>query len=667
MHTDQFIAPEGFLTMQKGDVHHRLRTDTTRGRVLFAVFMKERRARIVVVDHQQLTAALGRDVIPAPEPERLPPWLRSLGSIDDVHMLIDEAAQTEGPQGTPSNAARVVDARLCYIQPALDDLRAILSADDPNVVLNSHARRCDPPQNESRFRAWVYVYVAFGYSRAVLFPSYHSRGRWNRLDPAHTKPQGRPGHSGGRSRFNMTPELVERITDSFIKHARLGQTRDKVYASAMRLEFGCRTQRVSGRTVFMHPEGKPFPTQNQFWYRCELKFGRDGIKKALRGEETYRNRDAPSIGSYAMGVGNVLERVHVDVSYSKAYPKSYVGDGVRPKLAVCRIVDSLTGVCVGIGSGNGPEDGRMYQEAMFCAAIPKRLFGKLIGYEIDDNEWPGNGLPTWVVSDRGPGGSAQVLQRIQELGIARTLTPTRSPQSNSVVESRHPRSAEIAGIPAYETSDLTSIEMFKQEVELAMLANRSSSAIDRASNAQIVRGEVTPLAIYKDMLGRLRTDARPIQVEDAVRMFLPEVQLVLRDGKLHLHNRPFGGPAFQKAMTQVEQRRLEGQTLKGYCLTISTRHAWVDLGSRLVMVDALTRYRDGDEDLYLTLDDLREVGIRAAQAETSRRASRGAEIAMSRERFEERTGASFDAATRRRGAKSPTKPAVKRELAALKK
>lgn len=85
------------------------------------------------------------------------------------------------------------------------------------------------------------------------------------------------------------------------------------------------------------------------------------------------------------------------------------------------------------------------------------------------------------------------------------------------------------------------------------------------------------------------------------------------------------------------------------------------------MVDALTHYRDGDEDLFLTLDDLREVGIQAAQAETSRKASRSAEIAMSHERFEERTGAKFDDATRRRGSKSPTTPAMKRELKVLKK
>ena len=177
----------------------------------------------------------------------------------------------------------------------------------------------------------------------------------------------------------------------------------------------------------------------------------------------------------------------------------------------------------------------------------------------------------------------------------------------------------------------------------------------------------TELAIYTDMLGRLRTDARQVQVEVAVRDFLPKVDFVLRDGFLYLHGRPFGGAAFQRAVSAEEQRRLDGQRLTGYCMTISTRHAWVEFGTRLVMVDALTRFRDGDEDLYLTMDDLREVGIRAAQAETLRRASRSAEIAASQERFEERTGASFDATTRRRGTKTPVTPDVKRELTNLKR
>ena len=251
----QFIAPEGFLTMRKGDVHHWLRTDAARGRVVFVVLTLELRARLVVIDHLQLTSALGRDIIRAPEPQRLPPWLHSLGSIDAVQVLINEAIQIEGSQKRPNNAARVVDTRLSYIQPAINDLRSILSADDPNFALNVHARCCDPPQNESRFRTWVYTYVAFGYSSAALFPAYHSRGRWNRLDPVHTKPQGRPGQSGARCRFNMSPELVDRITASFIKHARIGQTRDKIYADAMRKEFGCRTQAVGSRTVFVHLEG----------------------------------------------------------------------------------------------------------------------------------------------------------------------------------------------------------------------------------------------------------------------------------------------------------------------------------------------------------------------------------------------------------------------------
>lgn len=667
MYTNQFVAPEGFLTMRKGEVHHKLRLDAARQRVLFVVFAAEQRARLVVVDYARLMDELNKAVIPATEPEPVPPWLQSLGSLDQVHLLIDRAVQREGPERTPTNAARIVEARLSYIQAAVDDLSAVLGHSDPNFALNIHARRCDPPQNESRFRAWVYAYVAFGYSQAALFPAYHHRGRWNRLDPIHSHPQGRPGHFGGRARFNMTPELVERIANAFKKHSAIGLTRDKVYSLSMRMEFGCRSQGTGSDVTFYHSEGKPFPTADQFWYRCELAFGRDGIKKALRGEETYRNQDAPSIGNYSMGVGNVCERVHGDVAYSKAYPKSYVGNEHRPKLVVCRLTDALSGMGVGIGGGNGAEDGQAYLEALFCMAIPKSLFGSLIGYPISDEDWPGHGLPTWLVVDRGPGGSASVLRQLQEHGIARTLTPTRSPQSNSVVESRHPRAAEIAGIPAYETSDLTAVRMFQQEVERVLLANRSSLAIDRASNAQIARGEVTPLAIYKDMLGRLRTDARPVEIEVAVRAFLPKVEFVLRDGLLYLHNRPFGGPRFKDGMPELMRSRLDGQSLQGYCMTMSTRHAWVELGSRLVMVDALNRYRDGDEDLYLSLDDLAAIGQRAAQVETRRKSGLPAQLALSSERFEERTGESFDVTKRRRGVKGPTTAAVKAELAILKK
>ena len=667
IHRDQFIAPEGFRTIRAGVVHHRLRTDPRAGRVLFVVFTDEVRARLVIVEHGPLIEALGKAVIPAPQPQLVPPWLAFLRSPDQIAARIAEAVSAEGPVRNPNNPARLVESRFCHLQSALDDIGEIFSADSPSHALNTYARRCDPPQNESRFRAMFYAYVAFGYSDTALFPAVHRRGRWNRLEPGRHTPLGRPSNDGSRSPFIMTPDLVGRITASFTAQAQLGLTRDKVYAAAMRREFGCHTETANGRTVFAHKAGKAFPTPDQYWYRCELQFGRDGIKKALRGEETYRNREAPSEGSYASSVGNVCERIHGDVSHSKAQPKSYVSDRQLPKMIVCRLIDALSGMCVGIGAGHDTENRDAYLEAVFCMAIPKSLFGKLIGYPIEDSDWPGSGVPTWLVVDRGPGAAVSVLEQLQEHGIGRPLTPSNSPQSNSIVESRHPRSATMTGAPTFLTSDLTPVEMFKQEVELTLLANRSSSALARASNTQIVRGEITPLAIYSGLLKELRTDARPVAIDQAVRAFLPAVKFTVRDGLLYLHSRPFGGKEFRGALSGREIKSLDGMLLKGYCMTISTRHAWVEVNRQLVMVDALTRYRDGDQDLYLSLSELSELGGRSAQLETVRRSSRAAELVASQERFERQAEKSLDEPTRRRGQRRrPKSDDISAEVGALK-
>lgn len=55
---------------------------------------------------------------------------------------------------------------------------------------------------------------------------------------------------------------------------------------------------------------------------------------------------------------------------------------------------------------------------------------------------------------------------------------------------------------------------------------------------------------------------------------------------------------------------------------ISTRHISVEVDHKVVMVDALTRYRDGGEELYLSLEELEQIGRAAAKAATARRNQR---------------------------------------------
>lgn len=655
---NQFIAPNGFATLVKGELYHLLRSDPILHRVVLVAFTPDQRTKLLILTREEFEDSLDSKICRTTDVTTVPPWLVVHGSITVLENVMrdasmaaagDELAHDGDDREATTNGANIAELRLLHIQNAVDHTSEVLSARDPNAELNKYARACRPAQNETRFRTWFYAYLAFGHNVAVLYPAFHNRGKYDRGDPMYQRPFGAPGAKGADSRSKMvTPEQIEKMLAAFDKVSKLNKKRDGIYDEVLRGFYGCRVTEIDGRAHYYHPTGEHFPTYHQFWYCCEKnRGGRVGIKRLTRGEETVRNQDTPSRGQYSMGSANIMERVHLDVEHTQERPLAYQGIETKPRLSICIVRDALTGFGLGIGVGNGIEDAQIYLEALFCMAIPKSLFGRLIGYRIQDEEWDSEGLPTWAITDRGPGGRQVVLDRIQKMGVAKTTTPTQTPQSNSPAEARNSRQPTIAGIPVEEVGTLTTIGLAKKAVANLILENRSSSARDRASNSQIMRGEVTPQAIHMDMQRRGRSDARFVPVEDAVRMFLEPIEVTYRDGLLYVHGRPFGGAAWQECLEQYPRGLPTGELI-GYALTLSTRHIWVEVGHKLVMVDALTRYRDGDEELYLSLYELEEIGRAAAKAETARRNQRPAEIGLAEAKFKERTGMSMSTKTVRR-------------------
>ena len=669
--TDQYVAPRGLDTLRAGDLHHRIRTDSPRSRILFVTFGVRPSCMLRIVDQTKFEGALGDTILPAPEPIIVPPWFKEFGTLSNI---ADILAQThpdpsgEGGERLPSRASIDVESRLLHIQPAIAKIHDVLSQDNPDLALNRFARACRPQVNETRFRVWFYSYVAFARNQAVLAPTYHLRGRYSRLDPMYKQSTfGRASNDGTACPFTASSTMVETILNAFQAQAKLGRTRAKVYACAMEEEFGCHTVRAGKWNEYRHKDGKPFPTEDQFWYRCELKYGRERIRQILCGKETYRNKHATSEGRYGELQTNVCQRVHADAAYSKEYPKSYVSDELLPKMAQVEIICSLSGFGVGLGFELGVETGQAYLEALFCMAIPKSLYGRLIGYEISDDDWPGYGIPASIVTDRGPGAALKILQKLKDAGIWRQMTPSNSPQSNSVVEGRHESEVKIAGAPSYKISKFTPIQMVKDKVRAMIKMNRSSSGLARASNEQIARKQFTPHEIYSDMLSRMRTDAEYIPVEDAVRLFLTKVEFNVRDDYLYLHNRPYGGAEFKKTKLAGKLATKNGTTLIGYAMNIATRFAWVEADGCPVIVEALNPFLDGDEQLFLSLDELRILGKAWSQADTALRKHRAPEESASAEQFREKAGLAAGGQVRVVGRKGSDSQAVLDEVKTIRR
>lgn len=687
---DQWVAPSGYDRLRADCIYFRLRTDSVRGRIIFVAFDgNASSAHLVILRQDRFEAAIGKEVLPAPKPLTIPPWLESFGSLSKVSDLIvadevaieaerkraaDQAAEGELsrdhiPVQPPSemSVSQVVASRVVHLHEAVEGIGALLAEDDPDRALNRYARSCTPKQNETRFRFWFYAYVCWGRNRAVLLPHYHLRGKYERQDAKYAESAfGRSSNDGTRCPTHPSKDLIELIVQSFVQRAKLGSTRDTVYADAMRKDFGCCTRQEQDQNVFFHPDGKPYPTSNQYWYRCEEALGREHIKKVLRGAETHRNKDATSQGSFSMSLTNVCERIHADACYSDEYARSYVDDEPLAKIAVAEFYDGVTGMGVGIGGSLEVESSWSYLEALFCMAVPKSFFGMLIGYPITDKEWPGYGIPPQLALDRGPGAHKRALDRMKSLFLWRSMSPSNAPQSNATAESRHDRSETIHGAPAYKVSKHTPIQMFWWYVERMLKRNRSSSALARVGVDQLIGGQVTPLDMYRDMLSRARTDAQPIPIDLAVSTLLPPLQFHVKEDALMLGPVRYSSSDFMSTDTGHRLRKLNGQALRGHSLSLTSKYAWVEADGMPVMVQALLPFRDGEEQLYLSPAELAQLAKSNAQAGTWLRNAQPAEIAASQERYEAKTGVPANVVTRKKGRKGPGSARAREETRMLK-
>ena len=236
-------------------------------------------------------------------------------------------------------------------------------------------------------------------------------------------------------RGTLLIQTIAKLEEGFERHAAVGKKLTDVYAETMRKTFRFKVMRIDGKAMFTDPKGGSVPSFWQFRYYCQKKFTSAEMRRALMGDQKYRNEVAPTMGSYASELTNLAEQARGDACYSKDYLKSYLGAESPGKLCIATFYCSVSGMAMGIGFSL-TETARAYNAALFCMAIPKSKFGEIMGYPISDDDWPGHGIAAEVVTDRGPGSSSRVALPHD---VSRSVPPSFTPQSNGTAESRHQR------------------------------------------------------------------------------------------------------------------------------------------------------------------------------------------------------------------------------------
>jgi hypothetical protein len=689
----QLYAHEGFETLRKGHIYHLLRSDASKQRVLLVEFSPcqlpaKDLVQGYVGDESSAPVAARRPakspqrpsfafkpilhylsrysfeqgidagmIAPCEHQEELPPWLASL-SIDELR-----AYSLQCKKKKRSHEQRI-DQTLLHLWPLVQNLDQVLTADVPDVVINAHARTCNPKQNETRLRIAFYAYVCFGLSRWSLHYAVNKIGRWNRA--GRQKKFGRPSRLRGANHgYNANdPEMIQRMLDGYRKFAGPGQHLNRIYHRTLVSIFGCVVQaEPSGRKAFIHPAGNPFPSFGQFAYRMKQTF-------PLEVRQTYkygyaRGRDTlwHSQGRFTESVGNLMERTEQDAYCCTQVAKGYLPGSHLPPLWVVRIRCITSGMIVGIGFSFGAESAAAYRMALFCTAIDKVRFCHLFGINIHPEDWPSIGLSPHIVNDRGPGSTAKADLAIQSLrAMIKESAPSYSGQSKASIETTHPKQIKQKGKPQYLETRLTIPQIAVQEILRTIADNQCIDVSDRLNNLALSEHVfATPACLWKYLDSKGRNVSVPTVFDEAVRACLMPVEVTVRDDAVYFKDARFDSEELKHSGALQKAHDLGRYFLTGYMLDTCVRHLWVDIGEKLVQVDAMLAIRDGQDQLYISVLEIEQLQQIRRDAKLELKSHRLAVKAQYETVFQGYTGKPFEQAEVKTGRSRRSKAASRQD------
>lgn len=669
MHTGiQLIAPDGFRELEKDMIYHFLKSDNVRDRTLLLRFggmnSKSPTATLIIMNRAHFENGLSQKaIIKAERQSNTPPWLADLEGLD--LSLLD----LRRPAAKILHSERI-EKRLAIIQPILDRQNEILSSENPDFELNKYARACVPKQNETRIRLWFYTYLSFGMNAWNLTPSFCRIGMWSRQEKFSTKKFGKPSIvRGAHHGYPVDKKMARKIIDSYVVHRGLGQPMTKIYSKAMGKTFGCivETDRQQKKR-YRHPLGIPFPSIDQYNYWVKKTFGAEDIQRTKYGDTRFRSRRAPSQGKFSEQLSNLLERIELDAYYTDDYPSGIIDGKILQSLCVVRGVCCTSGALVGIGFAFGKEHSSAYRMMLFSMALPKVEFCKLFGLEIRPEDWPCQGMSSYIAVDRGPGSKADLIHNIKDRFPIKEFAPSWSGQSKAAVESSHPRNISSEGQPTHIQSALNPVEMARREILQLIKDNHSSDASGRLTPAMMAAEIIpSPIGIWNYLDARARTDAYTMEFSHAVKTFLTPMEFVVKEDGVYQPGIRYDSAALRETSLLDQVATGQRTRIKGYLLDMAVRHVWVEVQGKIIQVDARAPIAVDEDELYLSLAELKHLGENKRMADAEFRIHQRAANTEIFSKFEQATGKNWDDGKRKTGAAKPNSHASLMERNDIKK
>ncbi|MDO9569882.1 MAG: hypothetical protein Q7J58_10935 [Hydrogenophaga sp.] len=675
----QLEAPLGWGSFMAGTRYYFCgdRSDEVNGvsvpTVLIACFLQSDkrwqswRVQLFMIPRQEFEEALTQSPPKLKQYARqynLPPWLVEVDDVDfnqiDEHRQAHAGRDLENGEGASICSYRKqVEGRLNKIAPALEVAIEILRAPDPLKKIYQ-VLKVDKACQPHRVQLWFFAFVLHGENQWALKRPTHMIGRWLRSAEQHKgKKLGRPSLAGTSFGWS-TVGMHDKIVGAYLKRCGPAITMRSIHRVALREEFGCTTVKDrDGVDTWVHPANQPFPSYGQFRFVVVQALGLEQVQTKIYGQDRMKAKAKVNQGNQTGQYASILEALQVDAYYVADRPRAMHSDDPSEPLVVAEAVCVTTGAVVGIGFSLGSETGEAYRSMLFCMAVQKDYVARLYGIPTDKLDWQIQGIGSAFTSDRGPAGHRKLAERLEQQFPIKTIAPSYDGQAKAPVETTHPKSTKLEGAPSYVLSDLNVMGMVKREICRAATKNHSKDislhlseqAIHDFHNARLV---ATPHHYWQYLCARMRTHARQISLEEAVRSFWSPVKLAVdRDGVKFKH-RHYSSNALLESPLMKMVGLTKGLQVQAYMLSLVARIIWVDIGGRLMELEATTRVRVDDEDILVPLSQLAETEKLLREIQSRTRESAQAAVSRAEADFQEMTGVRWDAGQRKKG--SPPKP-----------
>lgn len=505
-----------------------------------------------------------------------------------------------------------IERTLKAYRPLLENIDEIINSENPIKEINKFARLCQPQLNGKRVQAEFFAYILYGQKRNVIAFQVHRIGIWDRLDHPGKKPGRKSIGIGRLSEAKSTQTAVQNdIRQAWAKWGIAGASIEDIYINTCAQIWKTKILESEGGVKYqVLADGTHALSYQQFRYQLYALFGDIEVWETLSGRAYVREEKAPSKGKFTEPISNAGERTEADGYRIKEVVKGPDGINPLPELVAVRIVCCLTGMFLGIGFSLGGENSSAYRMALFCMAVKKSQFGRLLGMNIDDAAWPSVGLCDDALTDRGPGSSEKAWGNTHEgRPVIQSMPPTGYGQGKAIIESSNPRGREVRDRPSHTETSFGLIDVIRREVQSSISLNDARDMSGRLTPEMAKSlGRITPLGIYNKLSERGRNCLRPIEYEQAIRAFLTPVELVAKsDGVYHLYQRYISDELYETGILQTVASSGSQVKLRGFMLDMSTRYCFLDWKGRLIELAAVLAIREDDEQLYISLHELEKV------------------------------------------------------------